>query len=143
MFFFLFANLLIVIINLFSGTNETNETDGFKLVGKNYDPETRAPRIGFDEPPTVRLQTGETVELVSQQLESATLEKLKSKGISSSDNGQQTLDLESLQPKRANWDLKRDIEPQLKLLEAHTQNAIVKMVRDRLKTEVSTSIDNE
>lgn len=89
--------------------------------------------MGFDEPPTLRLGDDETVELVSEKLEQETLAKLKERGISSSTKG---LDLESLQPKRANWDLKRDIEPQLNLLEAQTQNAIARIVRDRLKSEV-------
>lgn len=71
--------------------------------------------------------------MVSAKIEQETLAKLKERGISSSSK---TLDLESLQPKRANWDLKRDIQPQLDLLDAQTQNAIVRIVRERLKSEV-------
>lgn len=118
---------------MFQFYSDSTQQEEFKLVSKNYDPETRAPRMGFDEPPTLRLGDDETVELVSEKLEQETLAKLKERGISSSTKG---LDLESLQPKRANWDLKRDIEPQLNLLEAQTQNAIARIVRDRLKSEV-------
>ncbi|KAF5092632.1 hypothetical protein D0Z03_002770 [Geotrichum reessii] len=70
----------------------------------------------------------ETVELASNKLEQQALEALKTK------SGKQ-INLETLQPKRANWDLKRDLEPKLQILEDRTQNAIIQKVRERLQKE--------
>lgn len=70
----------------------------------------------------------ETVELASNKLEQQALEALKAK------SGKQ-INLETLQPKRANWDLKRDLEPKLQILEDRTQNAIIQKVRERLQKE--------
>ncbi len=70
----------------------------------------------------------ETVELASSKLEQEALADLKAK------SGKQ-IDLEMLQPKRANWDLKRDLEPKLQILEDRTHNAIIQNVRERLQKE--------
>lgn len=118
-------------------SNTSASKGPLKPIGKNYNAELRGPQSGFQEPPTLRLGINETVELASAELERETLAKLKERGISAgASSAKQGLDLESLQPKRANWDLKRDIEPQLKQLEAQTQNAIVRIVRERLKSDV-------
>lgn len=88
--------------------------------------------MGFDTPPTFEItaENGsiETVELASEALEQKALDDLKAK------SGQQ-IDLDSLQPKRANWDLKRDLEPKLQILEDRTNNAILRRVRERLQEE--------
>tara|TARA_B110001452_G_scaffold26845_1_gene21050 strand:+ start:625 stop:918 length:294 start_codon:yes stop_codon:yes gene_type:complete len=41
----------------------------------------------------------------------------------------------NLAPKKANWDLKRDMEPQNKKLRAMTDRAIVELIRKRLADE--------
>ena len=38
-------------------------------------------------------------------------------------------------PRDPNWDLKRDIEPKLAILQKRTQRAIVDILRARLKAE--------
>ena len=45
------------------------------------------------------------------------------------------VDLFSLQPKRPNWDLKRDMEKKLERLKPRTDGAIAKLVRERLLGE--------
>lgn len=45
------------------------------------------------------------------------------------------VDLFSLQPKRANWDLKRDMEKKLERLKPKTDAAIARLVRERLLKE--------
>jgi coiled-coil domain-containing protein 12 len=45
------------------------------------------------------------------------------------------VDLFSLQPKRANWDLKRDMEQKLERLKPKTDAAIARLVRERLMKE--------
>ena len=41
----------------------------------------------------------------------------------------------NLAPKKANWDLKRDIEKSLAILNRRTQRAIVELIRERLARE--------
>ena len=45
----------------------------------------------------------------------------------------------NLAPKRANWDLKRDLEPQLKKLRAMTDRAIVGLIAKRVAEEQGES----
>lgn len=102
-----------------------NEYEGMasKFVGRNYDKETGAPKVGFGETPTAG---EETVELVAEELEQNALDKLTSQASKS-------LDISSLQPKSVNWDLKRELEPKLSVLENRTENATIRMVKDRLQ----------
>ena len=41
----------------------------------------------------------------------------------------------NLAPKRPNWDLKRDLEPQMKRLRGMTDRAILRLIADRVATE--------
>ena len=47
----------------------------------------------------------------------------------------------NLAPKRANWDLKRDMEPQMKRLRAMTDRAIVKLIAQRVAEEEREGAD--
>lgn len=93
------------------------------FIGRNYDEKNRAPKVGFEEAPT---EGQETVELVAEELEQDALNKLTSRSTAE-------LELSSLQPKSVNWDLKRDLESKLSILDARTDNAIIRMVKDRLQ----------
>jgi len=44
----------------------------------------------------------------------------------------------NLAPKKINWDLKRDMEPQLKKLRAMTDRAIIQLIRERVAKEEAT-----
>jgi hypothetical protein len=46
----------------------------------------------------------------------------------------ETIDPVSIAPKKANWDLKRDVEKRLSKLERQTQNAIRELIRTRCAT---------
>lgn len=48
------------------------------------------------------------------------------------------IDLATLAPQKIDWDLKRDAEKKLKILEKRTQNAIIELIKDRLKETKST-----
>jgi len=50
------------------------------------------------------------------------------------------IDLATLAPQKIDWDLKRDAEKKLKILEKRTQRAIVDLIRSRLKQEKSTDL---
>ena len=53
------------------------------------------------------------------------------------------IDLFTLQPKKPNWDLKRDVARKMEVLNARTENAIARLVRERVegqkRKEVETS----
>jgi len=95
------------------------------LSGRNYDPTTRGPKLGFETAPddgqtTVEEQARVLAEETKQQAEKEALED-------------KPLDLFKLQPKKPNWDLKRDLERKLDVLNVRTDNAIAKLVRERIR----------
>ncbi|KAI1112204.1 cwf18 pre-mRNA splicing factor-domain-containing protein [Nemania sp. NC0429] len=96
------------------------------LSGRNYDAETRGPKLGFEAPPTLGME-GPTLEeqaaLVEEETRKAAAEDAKD---------DQGIDLFKLQPKRPNWDLKRDLEKKLEVLNVRTDNAIARLVRERI-----------
>jgi coiled-coil domain-containing protein 12 len=96
------------------------------LSGRNFDPETRNVKLGFENLPIA--DPTSTLEYKAQQLALETkqqqeLERVEDKG----------LDLFKLQPKKPNWDLKRDLELKMKPLDMQTENAIARLVRERIE----------
>ncbi|UKZ46376.1 hypothetical protein TrVGV298_000577 [Trichoderma virens] len=96
------------------------------LSGRNYDPETRGPKLGFDAPPTLA-QEKPTLEEQAAEVEAEVREQAAEEA--RDDKG---LDLFKLQPKKPNWDLKRNLGKKMELLNVRTDNAIAKLVRDRV-----------
>ena len=102
------------------------------LSGRNYDPSTRTTKLGFQENPLAKLpENYETVEEVAINL---AIEAITENDKSKTEDVTQ-VDLFSLQPKRPNWDLKRDMEKKLERLKPRTDAAIAKLVRERLLGE--------
>lgn len=97
------------------------------LSGRNYDAETRGPKLGFDAPPTQGLDK-QTLEEQAAEIEADVREKAKEDEVA--DKG---IDLFKLQPKKPNWDLKRDLGKKLEGLNVRTDNAIARLVRERIK----------
>lgn len=96
------------------------------LSGRNYDAETRGPKLGFEQGPqegqvTVEAQAAEIAEAVKEQAQK-------------DEDGDQPVDLFKLQPKKPNWDLRRDLDEKLKILNVRTENAIARLVRQRIET---------
>ncbi|TRX95213.1 hypothetical protein FHL15_003905 [Xylaria flabelliformis] len=96
------------------------------LSGRNYDAETRGPKLGFEAPPTLGME-GPTLEE-----QAALVEEEARKKAAEDAKDDQGIDLFKLQPKKPNWDLKRDLEKKLEVLNARTDNAIAKLVRERI-----------
>lgn len=95
------------------------------LSGRNYDAETRGPKLGFEEGPqegkvTVETQAAEIAERVKEQAQQDA-------------DADQPIDLFKLQPKKPNWDLRRDLDEKLKTLNVRTENAIARLVRQRVE----------
>ncbi|CAN8106265.1 unnamed protein product [Discula destructiva] len=104
------------------------------LSGRNYDAETRGPKLGFDAPPTLGPDE-QTIEEQAAELEAeikrkAELEAAEDKGI----------DLFKLQPKKPNWDLKRELNKKLEVLNVKTDNAIARLVRERLQAKKAEAL---
>lgn len=96
------------------------------LSGRNYDPETRGPKLGFEQDPTANLEKP-TLEEQAAEVEEEV--KRKAAEEAQDDKG---IDLFKLQPKKPNWDLKRDLDAKLEILNVRTDNAIAKLIRERI-----------
>lgn len=92
--------------------------------GRNYDPETRGPKLGFESAP---VGDGPTLEELAAGAEA----EVREKALEEEESGK-GVDLFKLQPKRPNWDLKRDLAAKLEVLDVRTDNAIARMVRERV-----------
>lgn len=95
------------------------------LSGRNYDPETRGPKLGFEAAPT---EGQITLESQAAEITKATAEQAKK-----DEEADQPIDLFKLQPKKPNWDLKRDLDEKMKILNVRTENAIARLVRQRIE----------
>ncbi|KAL1956960.1 hypothetical protein VTO42DRAFT_6449 [Malbranchea cinnamomea] len=95
------------------------------LSGRNYDLVTRGPKLGFEHTPT---EGQTTLEEQASKIAQATAEAAKEE-----EDGEKPIDLFKLQPKKPNWDLKRDLDEKMKILNVRTQNAIARLVRDRIQ----------
>jgi len=96
------------------------------LSGRNYDPETKGPKLGFEAPPTLALEKP-TLEQQAAKVEAEIRRKAEE-----DEKEDQGVDLFKLQPKKPNWDLKRDLEKKLEVLNVRTENAIASLVRERI-----------
>lgn len=96
------------------------------LSGRNYDPETKGPKLGFEAPPTSSLSRP-TLEQAATAIE--TTVRTEALNAETDDTG---VDLFKLQPKKPNWDLKRDLDKKLEVLNVRTENAIAQLVRERI-----------
>ncbi|SPO06602.1 uncharacterized protein DNG_09292 [Cephalotrichum gorgonifer] len=94
------------------------------LSGRNYDPETRGPKLGFESAP---VGDGPTLEEQAAEVRAQIAEKAKEEEASA-----KGIDLFKLQPKKPNWDLKRDLDAKLEVLNTRTDNAIARLVRERV-----------
>lgn len=98
------------------------------LSGRNYDPITATPRLGFESSPA--LTAGDTLEARAEVVLALTHQAQRA-----ADAAAKPLDLNDLQPKRPNWDLKRDLAKKLEVLNVRTENAIAKLVKARVLAE--------
>lgn len=96
------------------------------LSGRNYDSEAKGPKLGFEAPPTQAVE--KTLEQQARYVEEEIRRKAEEE--EEDDKG---VDLFKLQPKKPNWDLKRDLDKKLEILNVRTENAIARMVRERIE----------
>lgn len=94
------------------------------LSGRNYDATTQGPKLGFELNPA---DGQKTLEAQAQELEERTRKEAEE------EDDSKPLDLFKLQPKKPNWDLKRDLDKKLEILNVRTDNAIARLVRERIE----------
>ena len=94
------------------------------LSGRNYDPETKGPRLGFENAPH---EGQDTLEMKAALLAEETRRQAEE-----DEKAEKPLDLFKLQPKKPNWDLKRDLDRKMEVLNVRTDNAIARLVRERI-----------
>ena len=103
------------------------------LSGRNYDFETRGPKLGFEHDPTAGQVT---LEAQAAELAEETIRQAEEEA-----KTDRPLDLFKLQPKKPNWDLKRDLERKLEVLNVRTDNAIARIVRQRIEAAQKAARD--
>lgn len=103
------------------------------LSGRNYDPETRGPKLGFESAPNAEQETLED-RAAAIALETRETEQREREG-------EKPIDLFTLQPKKPNWDLKRDVARKMEVLNARTENAIARLVRERVDGQRMKEVD--
>ena len=103
------------------------------LSRRNYDPETKGPKLGFENAPT---EGQKTLEEQAARIAISTKEAAKE-----NEEGEKPIDLFKLQPKKPNWDLKRDLDEKMKTLNVRTDNAIARLVRERIQNAQKSSAD--
>ena len=97
------------------------------LSGRNYDIATRGPKLGFETSPAANSRT---LEQQADAISTSTAAQAAKDEAEAADKG---IDLFKLQPRKPNWDLKRDLAEKMKILDVRTQNAIAKLVRERIE----------
>lgn len=97
------------------------------LSGRNYDAETRGPKLGFEAPPT------ESLEKATLEEQAGDVEKEIRHQAEEDAKDDKGIDLFKLQPKKPNWDLKRDLDKKMEVLNVRTDNAIARLVRERIR----------
>lgn len=108
-----------------SNTSNSLPITSTYLSGRNYDPTTRGPKLGFEAAPT---ENAETLEDRADRVERETREKEAKE-----EQEDKPIDLFKLQPKKPNWDLKRDVARKMEVLNRRTDNAIARLVRERIE----------
>ena len=97
------------------------------ISGRNYDFETKGAKLGFDAAPSEGRDTLEN--------KAAALAEETKRQAEEEEKADKPLDLFKLQPKKPNWDLKRDLERKLEVLNVRTDNAIARLVRERIANQ--------
>lgn len=110
------------------------EADDVKLKylsGRNYDHSTGGAKLGFEHAPD---ENENTIERQAEVLAEKVQEEAKEE-----DKKDEPLDLFKLQPKKPNWDLKRDLKQRMEILDIRTENAIARLVRERIEGQQKTN----
>lgn len=113
------------------------------LSGRNYDADSRGARLGFEHTPRA-VGGAQTLEERAAELEAAVRRQREEEaqagkagggggeGAAGGDAAAATVDLFKLQPRKPNWDLRRDLDRKLEILDVRTDAAVARLVRERI-----------
>ncbi|KIX98253.1 uncharacterized protein Z520_06333 [Fonsecaea multimorphosa CBS 102226] len=121
------------------GDKETppySTTDQY-LSGRNYDLATKNAKLGFENAPIGA--DAETVEEQADRILATTAEQAAKDEL----EAEKGIDLFKLQPRKPNWDLKRDLAEKMKILDVRTQNAIARLVRERIENTKKQALEKK
>jgi coiled-coil domain-containing protein 12 len=107
-------------------TSDTKDVSHL-LSGRNYDIEDRAPKMGFVSDPSAGQETLEAKAAVIVEETRRQRQEVEKED--------KPIDLFNLQPKRPNWDLKRDVDKKLERLNQRTDMAIAKLIKARIEEQ--------
>lgn len=105
---------------------ETQQPKPLQISGRNYDIEARGPKLGFESAPNEGLDKP-TLEEQAAEIEAESRRRAEKEA--QDDKG---IDLFKLQPKKPNWDLRRELDRKMEVLNVRTDNAIARLVRERI-----------
>ncbi|KAI9754724.1 MAG: Protein phosphatase 2C 2 [Chaenotheca gracillima] len=103
------------------------DTTSKYLSGRNYDVIARGPKSGFETAPTEGQITLED--------QAASIAKKTAEQLAEEEKEDRPIDLFKLQPKKPNWDLKRDLDKKMEILNVRTENAIARLVKQRIQEQ--------
>ncbi|KAJ4407685.1 hypothetical protein N0V85_004332 [Neurospora sp. IMI 360204] len=118
----------------------TTDVARLHLSGRNFDFETRGPKLGFEAPPTLTLEKPTLEEQAADIEEEAQRQAALDAQAAQENKG---IDLFKLQPKKPNWDLKRELNQKMEVLNVRTDNAIARMVRERLAAKKEAAVEDK
>ncbi|TRM62531.1 mRNA splicing factor [Schizophyllum amplum] len=108
-------------------------TDESVLKHRNFDPASRQAK---------KYSTKAEADVLMQDTVEKEVEGLAERIVAEDEERRaQELDVFNIAPKRANWDLKRDMEKKVARLERRTQEAIHTLIRQRLAAQKGQSDD--
>jgi coiled-coil domain-containing protein 12 len=115
-------------------TSSKTATDRY-LSGRNYDTATKNAKLGFENAPIGA--EAATLEEQADHIAAAIAEQAAKDEV----EAEKGIDLFKLRPKKPNWDLKRDLEEKMKILNVRTQNAIARLVRERIENAKKQALE--
>lgn len=101
------------------------KTDAY-LSGRNFDVRARGPKLGFENAPI-------SGQITLEERAASIASKIAEQAKKDEEGAETGIDLFKLQPKKPNWDLKRGLDEKMKILNVRTQNAIARLVRERIE----------
>ncbi|MCJ1351326.1 MAG: hypothetical protein MMC33_001310 [Icmadophila ericetorum] len=116
-----------------AGQQEEPSVTTTYLSGRNYDPSTRGPKLGFETAPS---ENAETLENRAAEIALETHKQAEEE-----EKTDRPIDLFKLQPKKPNWDLKRDLQKKMEVLNVQTENAIARLVRERIEGQKKKQVE--
>lgn len=110
------------------------------MKSRNFNLETRSAVRGFDAPPTTLDENSETVEAVTSKIQDEVLAKFRQRADFELND---TVIQEKIKPRNIAWDMQRDIQEDLDLLQEKTDDVIKTIVKERIRKlrEESTAED--